>query len=204
MKNNLYVFLIITFVLSTSMVYANPTSVYVDPPNVGNLAPGNTFTVNIKISDVTNLYGFELKLSWNANILDVVSASGKPSNLWTNNLMWKDNLQKGIYWVGYTEKGSSAFSGSATLATITFKVRSTGTSTLHIYDTILGDSKGNKITYVTKDGAYGSSITIIRRPIRRVAETLGLAAIPDNILIILIVIVVLAMIFITLKLMRKT
>ncbi|MCK4477559.1 hypothetical protein KAU88_03400 [Candidatus Bathyarchaeota archaeon] len=48
------------------------TVVYVDPSNITDitLIPSKNFTIALKISNVTDLKGLDIQLSWNASILN--------------------------------------------------------------------------------------------------------------------------------------
>jgi hypothetical protein len=169
MKNKLYASFILAFILGISIAYATP-SIYVDPPTVTSISPGNTFTVNIKIDNVNDLAGFQFRLSWNPNILFAPSYD-TTGNLWENNgnltfipnlfdtTTFKNNVKKGEYLVALTKSDNSVptFSGSATLSTITFSVKSYGSTALHLYDVKLGDSNINPINVIVTNGSFSNS-----------------------------------------------
>lgn len=159
-NNNLYAFVIVAFLLVMGMAYANPTSVYVYPSQVTEKATGSNFTVSIKVDSVTDLAGFQLYLTWDPNVLGCVNAKGTPENIWSDddNIRYIDKCYTDHYSVGYAryDPSISTFKGSATLATITFNVKNTGSSVLKISDILLGNSNGDQINSGVTDGSYGN------------------------------------------------
>jgi hypothetical protein len=110
---------------------------------------GDTLTINIKISDAQNLYGVDITLNWNTATLKLVSAtpqlgveshpggvlhetSSYPIELVNNDASQID----GEYHLLATSTGSTtpAFTGSGTVATLTFTVTSTGDTGLALND----------------------------------------------------------------------
>ena len=110
---------------------------------------GDTLTVNIKISNVQNLFGVDVTLSWNSSVLNLVSAtpqlgveshsggvlhesSSYPIEVADNTASQSD----AEYHLLATSTGSStpAFTGSGTIATVTFTVTSTGSTGLALED----------------------------------------------------------------------
>jgi len=150
---------------------AEPSStsalVYVDPEvSVG--AVGQNFTINVKISNVTDLYGWEFKLGWNTTILDVVEVYEGPflKNVADTFFTFKVNNTAGYMIADCTLLGMvPGASGDGTLATVTFYVKSKGDSVLDLFDTILIDSIEQMIPHSAIDGYYYTSmhdISIIR------------------------------------------
>ncbi len=113
---------------------------------------GETLTVNIKIANVENLFGVDVTLSWNTSVLKVISAeaylgveshpegilhetSSYPIEVLDNNA----SQSLGQYHLMATSTGSaSAFSGSGTIATVTFNVTDIGPTGLSL-ETELSD-----------------------------------------------------------------
>jgi hypothetical protein len=136
-------------------IYSTPdTKLFIDPPllNFDNLIPGKRFSVNVTVANVTDLKSYELKLSYNTVMLDVVGVTFLPDvNLPVGNFAVNDPA--GILTMSCTYDGSSiTTTAPVALAKITFKMMARGTSPLHLYDTDLKDSHGNSIPHVTEDG----------------------------------------------------
>ena len=108
-----------------------------------NSAPslGETFTVNITISNVQNLFALDVEFSWNASVLQVLSTNlrlgveSHPDGVLHEDLpdypidvlMDVSSPETGDYHILATSVGSTdAFSGSGNVAIITFNVTSLG------------------------------------------------------------------------------
>ncbi|XHH09771.1 MAG: cohesin domain-containing protein [Candidatus Bathyarchaeia archaeon] len=105
---------------------------------------GDTLTVTISITDVTNLYGVDVELNWNPNVLSLIEAKSKlgvesnPGGILHESgtdtlLVVEDSASQttGTYILIASSTGASpAFSGSGTIATLTFNVTSAGSSGL--------------------------------------------------------------------------
>lgn len=98
---------------------------YINPANVEywTVSCGKTFTVDVKLDDVTNLWSFEFKVYWNTTLLDLVNVQKMPP--WSSSSVGTDVLQEdlGRYYLGITAtQPAQPFSGSTTLARLTFKI----------------------------------------------------------------------------------
>lgn len=110
---------------------------------------GDTLMININLSDAQNIYGVDVTLDWNSAVLQLVSATPQlgveshsggvlhesstyPIDIVTNDASQSD----GEYHLLATSTGSStpAFTGSGTIATVTFTVTSTGDTGLALED----------------------------------------------------------------------
>jgi hypothetical protein len=110
---------------------------------------GDTLTVNIKISNVQNLYGVDVTLKWNTAVLNLVSATSKlgvesnpegvlhESSTYPMEILDNTATQSsGEYHLLATSTGSStpSFSGSGTIAIVTLNVTNTGSVGLELQD----------------------------------------------------------------------
>ena len=157
-------YLLLGLLVRNNMVAMNtgsPTAtVFVDPQTtMGTI--GQNFVININISDVADLYGWEFSLEWNSTILEAVAVSEGPflksggSTFFTN----KINNTLGYMIVDSTLLGNvPGVSGSGTLATIKFYVETLGECPLDLYDTILVNSTEQAIEHTTIDGYYYTSV----------------------------------------------
>lgn len=146
---------IAVFLISSSPTVsaASPTTtLFVDPPSITNpaLKQGATFSVNVKITDVVNLYGYEFKLQYDTTLLTatevVVGSFFEPGyEVWKNEI----NDAAGYTWLGVTQspKENTGVSGSGTLAVIAFTVDTPGEFHFSLYDTKLGDTGGQPIPH---------------------------------------------------------
>ena len=135
------------------------TTVYVDPSNIADssLGVGDQFTVDVKIDDVSELYGFDYKLNFDQNILNGVSVVSSFLNENTIELMNSIDNENGNIWFSRSSRFPAApKSGSGTLATITFQVKGVGESTLDLYNTLLAHADAYPITHETQDGSFNN------------------------------------------------
>jgi len=101
---------------------------------------GDTLTVTISITDVTNLYGVDIQLDWTPNVLSLIEAKSmlgveaNPGGVLHESssdtlLVVEDSASQtaGQYSLTATSTGSSpSFSGSGIIAVLTFNVTSAG------------------------------------------------------------------------------
>jgi hypothetical protein len=146
--------------LVTAPACASPqTTVYVAPSTM-TVTVGQTFSVNVEISDVVDLYGWEFTLKWDPTFLDVLNVteggflkSGGDTFFWP--IM---NNTGGYILVDCTLTGNiSGVNGSGTLTIVEFKVKSAGQSILDLYDTKLVNSLEQSIAHISNDGYVTTS-----------------------------------------------
>lgn len=142
------------------------TTLFVDPSNITDptLEPGSTFSVNVKITDVVNLYGYEFKLQYDTTLLTatqvIVGSFFEPGyTVWKNEI----NDDAGRVWLGVTQsqREPSGVSGSGTLAVITFIVDTSGESHFDLRDTKLGDPGAQPIPH-NVIGAHDIAVSSIQ------------------------------------------
>jgi len=136
----------------------------VDPSSV-TANPGDSFTVNINVADVSGLYGWQFKLGFDSKILYANDVTEGPFlDQGGNAFLAKtiDNFQ------GYVDVACAFLgigfpvSGSGVLATINFSVLDTGESSLALYDTTLLDSSipPQNIGHSTIDGFFYTTLPV--------------------------------------------
>jgi hypothetical protein len=157
--------------LAVKPVVSGATLVKVDPSltEYHEDATGQQFTVAVKIVDVTNLYGFDIKFRWNTTYLDYVSYSILvPNDTYPGGVLWNPivfamndvNTTAGTYWTAYSSRyPAPTFNGSGTVFTMTFKVKHhpvqpepDANITLELYSTDLSAPGGSSIPHTTQDG----------------------------------------------------
>ncbi len=176
-KNKIIVILIVSIMLSSLGIFINPTAgqssttVKVDPALTEYYAKatGQEFTVAVKIENVTNLYGFDIKFSWNTTFLDYVSRSVHvPRNTYLDGVLWNPVIQladnvnttAGTYWIAYSSiSPAPTFNGTGTVFTMTFMVKyhpvqpePDANITLKLNSTDLAGQGGTHITHTSEDG----------------------------------------------------
>jgi len=144
-------------------------------------AVGKEFTVAVEISDVTNLYGFDIKFRWNTTFLDYVSRSVRvPRNTYLDGVLWNPTLQlsdevdasAGTYWIGYSSIAPApVFNGTGTVFTITFSVKyhpvqpePDANITLELYSTDLAAKGGNPISHIREHGTVMLHQVVLPKP----------------------------------------
>jgi hypothetical protein len=131
-------------------------------PAIVTANPGDTFSINITIANVTGLNAWETKLKWSASVLGF---SFPPINITEGPFL--DDVAPGqtqmyvtpiqmlqTVQIGVVLLENATASGSGTLVTIDFPIIDAGNCTLDLYDTKLFDVNGDPITPVTEQDGY--------------------------------------------------
>lgn len=178
-----FVIMLILAVMSIAKVNAVPdgATLTIDPPTlvVGPPVPTETFTVNVTVTDVTDLFAWQVIILWNNSTLNLTSASLPPYHVFSYATMGLEYLPFGpqtdlenaegravLY--GATLMGETeTFNGTGVLCQLEFVGVAEGESALHIQVeedpsppaafSKLEDSEGSSIEFATSDG----SITVI-------------------------------------------
>lgn len=143
---------------------------------------GETFTVNITVVNVQNLYGVEITLHWNASILEMVNADVRlgveshPDGVLHNLSSAKISIYKneilqdqGKYVLaGSSTNPAPSFNGSGNIVRVTFNVSTLGSCNLSLVESKLASNKMTltgvaPIPHITIDGFFGP-IQIIALP----------------------------------------
>ena len=163
------ILIFLSLVVIINPVSSGATIVKVDPSLIEyhDNATGQQFTVAVKIEDVTNLYGFDIKLRWNTTFLDYVSYSVLvPNDTYPGGVLWNPiifamnevNTTAGTYWTAYSSRyPAPSFNGSGTVFTMTFRVKyhpvqPTANIRLELYSTDLVASDASSIPHTTQHG----------------------------------------------------
>jgi len=170
-KSFLLLFLIILPILGlgmTSVGGQEEPKLYVVPPIV-SVGLGETFTVDVKVANVLNLYTYQFRLSWEPSLLDVtdvtegpfLNAEGTYRTSFTPRIYNTPDPfgVSGYVYVACTllgEPATAAASGKGTLVTLEFLVKEEGNTSLHLYDTKLISSLMVEMSHGTEDGYFQS------------------------------------------------
>lgn len=173
-KSLLCIWISAILVLNTSIksVRTQTTTVSVDPILYTVEAVGVTFKINITLTEVTNLAGYEFKLAYNPAILNatLLEYGGIFGDTYFPLISVINNTAG---WLGFAAMemwGEPEFNGSGILAIITFNATALGSIILDLYDTILADALGQPIAHIAIGGGSHSRFGIPSFP--------GVAAIP--------------------------
>jgi len=144
---------------SGTQLYINPSLVSEAPENVGD-----TFVLNVTLSNFTNFAGFDINLTWDSSIISFVSTDKTPLNTlwpagWTTVYEQSGN---GYYELAAVALATSASNtGASVLFSLTFTIATSGTSPLqtpiHFALAQLSDANSNPIPATVTDGEYTMS-----------------------------------------------
>jgi len=152
---------------ATANVAVTPPSIVGPPPSIDE-----TFSVNITVSSVVDLYSWQVGMTFNASMLEALSFDEGPflkqggTTIMVNGTI--DNLAGNITKHGVSLTGPvPGVNGSGALATVTFRVKDYGSSTLHLTDVILLDSQTpqNAIPVTVSDGYVEISPLVLRHDV---------------------------------------
>jgi hypothetical protein len=146
-------------------VVADPqvsTTVFVDPLTIEGTMIGENVTVNINVSNITDLYGWQVGMTFNPDVLNCTGyyedeflergADPELGTIFLNQTPPWDNTEGTVYFHGCCLLGQiPGVSGSGQLGYLTFEVIGTGVSDLHLTDVILCDSKTERIPHEVVD-----------------------------------------------------
>lgn len=137
---------------------AESPSIYIYPENQ-TVSTGGTVTVDVMVSNVLSLYGYQFDIIYDPAILtfNVIEkgdflAAGGVEVFWIN--VTSDDEAYSINNTAAVRQGPvKGWSGGGVLATITFDADNTGTSQIELNNIILTDPLGNTMTYLEEGGA---------------------------------------------------
>jgi len=157
-------FVLLVFFNGATSVNAQETIVYIDPPSLLIPQVGETFSINVSITNVTNLFGYDFILWYNTTMMDCLSVEWPASHFLTPTLeptnifkvkTIEDNFNEttgAVRVVTTLIDGEPPKNGSGALVTITFNTTTTdGPSPLKlywpgfVYPVKLSDPNGNPI-----------------------------------------------------------
>ncbi len=162
MKSNRVLRLLSAWLLLALALLSTPTpqALAADPvvkivPATSTIQVGETVVVSVTVENVSNLFGAEFHLSFDASILEVVDADAGTGGIQISmgdflapdfvaqNLA--DNATGTIDFAISQMAPHAAVSGSGTLATITFKGKAAGTASVSFTSVLLADAGGGQI-----------------------------------------------------------
>jgi outer membrane protein assembly factor BamB len=135
---------------TSSAVSVYPENIAGPPPKIGE-----TFNIDITIADVQDLYIWQAGMTFNASVLECVSiAEGEflkkagVTTLWTPGSINNDTGTLSYSACSITAE-TLGVTGAGQLMSVTFRVKGSGNSTLHLTDVLLLDHNLVSITPVT-------------------------------------------------------
>ena len=147
----------------TSLIWAEGAIISIEPSFQSIPQVGETFTINVSISNIENLFGYDFILWYNTTVLDCLSVewpeghfltpTKNPNNIFNIETI-EDNFNEttgAVRVVATLTNGEPPKNGSGLLVKITFNSTATGSSLLrlywpgYIYPAKLSDPAGNPI-----------------------------------------------------------
>ncbi len=153
-------------------VFGTATTVRVNPAQT-TVHVGDIFTVNITLSDVTNLYGWEVWVYWSRTLLNCTQAVPYAANVWgDNNITVGFNVENeynathGRYVKAVSgRRPAPPFNGSMTLITLTFKALTIGNAPITLEEVVLADNTIIPRPYPIPHTDYHGSVTVLPPPL---------------------------------------
>jgi hypothetical protein len=137
-------FLPLNFLIRTSCVQASQGTVVEVLPNAISAEVGKSFTINITVLDVQNLYGLDVTVYWNSSVLKPVNVDVRLGRTNNDGVLYNSSLtsppyivvnstQDGQYEIaGGSEAPAPSFNGTGNIVRITFKVIDSGYSSIDL------------------------------------------------------------------------
>jgi hypothetical protein len=122
------------------------------------LTPGSEFSVDIMVTDVFNLYGYNFNLSYDTFVLTCIGATITPisneTNFTTEIIMVDGNGFIFINVSYYAPAAPMTLMAPTKIATNYFQFQNYGCTVLDLHDTELTNESGGPITHETEDGFF--------------------------------------------------
>jgi len=157
------VMLLVTQPASTGLAQGTSTTICLEPsfPLIDDV--GDTVTVDIRIEDVTDLYGIDVRLSFDPALLEAQDADGDPANgvqiqggsFPAPNFRVKNEADNGAGTVWYAVSQMSPtepISGTGVVASVTFQGLTAGISPVEFTYQKMVKRNGDPIPATTEDG----------------------------------------------------
>lgn len=143
---------------------APPATLYINPARIVDTAitPCQSFTVNITVAEVTDLYHWKLTVYYKNDILNVTDVSegsflqGGGATSFQTEIQNNYNTTHGRINANSTLLGATGVDGNGTLAIISFHVIDLGNSTITLSQTLLYDSTHETLSHSTSDGYFNN------------------------------------------------
>ncbi|MGD0494629.1 MAG: hypothetical protein ABSB28_01150 [Candidatus Bathyarchaeia archaeon] len=149
---------------SWSLAASGTTTIFVEPDQL-TVFRNDTFIVNVTLTNVSDLCGWQFDLYWNRTVLSCINATINAPPEWGDfNLLYGHGLQAnynathGCYSKAQTGVyPEPSFNGSMSLVTLTFEAIHSGTTAL----TLGGTKLGNSLALPIKHTALGGSVKVL-------------------------------------------
>ncbi len=130
-------------------------------PAGGTYTPGQTFTAEVRIENVTALYGVDIQVTFDATRLEVIETSVTPgtdllSPPWMVLFNQVDNEAGTIWYVATLLNPHAPVSGSGMVFSFHFRALESGLASANISEQTLSDINGELIPATTAGAIYGA------------------------------------------------
>lgn len=128
-----------------------------------SMGPAQKFDVNITALKVAYLHGFNVNLTYDATLIectsvqegDLLQTGGTTTPLYAIN-----NTSGNVYASVNLTSQEAMVNANGTLLELTFRVRNTGETRLHLYEVNMHNSTGSSLPLVTYDGYFNNKFNI--------------------------------------------
>jgi len=141
--------------LVTQATQATSGVIAIEPAEIRDISPGGTFTVNVTVAGVSEVYGWQVNITFNPQILNVENVTEGTFLKQVNQTVFMKKIDNTG---GYVLLSSTFFpipeqgaSGSGLLVQVIFTVKGSGSSSLHFEEngTKLRRYIGDTLVYIT-------------------------------------------------------
>jgi len=171
-------FLLLLIVTRIATVRAAPRTTIRVEPYASTAQVGESFTINITLTDAQNLYGVEVALHWNTSILRITNVDVRlgneshPDGILHEPIFIAKNetvQNEGRYLLAATSMApADSFNGSGNIVKITFDVTNVGSCKLDLETELRGKPPPGDVAplieHTTVDGFFGRQIEISAFP----------------------------------------
>ncbi|MCK4477096.1 PKD domain-containing protein [Candidatus Bathyarchaeota archaeon] len=150
-------------------ISSNSTFVNVTPDYItANL--NQNFTIDVIISNVSDLSGFDIQFSWDPSLLEYVSHVAKvPVETYPDGVLCQPILPlmddvdatAGTYWAAFATLGGPSFNGTGIAFEMTFHVIGSGSCLLEITSCDLANKYGQTITHSIQNGYFNTDVQML-------------------------------------------
>lgn len=168
-----YWILIFTFLLSLvhlpSLAFAQAETRLSIQPAVANMPQDGTTSVSIDIANGINLYGFDITVIYDPQIVTLDSWS--VGSFFSKLSVVKKLNQPGLLRVVATQLAADPVSGDGTILSLTFRGKTVGSSSVTFQNAIIVDSSSNTVPLVISNGTINVSSSEPQTPTTTVTPT---------------------------------
>jgi hypothetical protein len=134
----------LTLPIRTNVVSGSPETAVEIVPSASTAGVGQSFTINISVLNVLDLYGVEATVKWNSSVLELSKVDIRLGHTDTDGVLYnasstsppfiaENSTQNGQYAIAATSTAPApSFNGSGNIVRITFNVTSSGHSNIDL------------------------------------------------------------------------